>query len=136
MTGWLDTNVILRYLLNDHEEHSKRALALFRRATDEGQLLYVAPFIAAELVYVLESLDHSRTEIFNALRGLCRLAPVHFVDEELILAALANYRDLAVDFADALLMARAQSTGDQVWTFNRRDFRKLGGQWAEPPDLR
>jgi len=39
MTGWLDTNVILRYLLNDHEDHSKRALTLFRRAAHEGQLL-------------------------------------------------------------------------------------------------
>jgi len=93
----------------------------------------VAPFIVAELVYVLESLDHSRVAIFNALRGLSRVVPIHFLQEELVLAALLNYRDLGVDFADALLMAKAQSEGQQVWILNRRDFRKLAGQWAEPP---
>ena len=133
MTGWLDADVILRYLLNDHEKHSKGALALLDRAADEGQPLYVAPFIVAELVYVLESLDHSCVEIFNALRGLCRVTSICFIEEELVLAALLNYRDLEVDFADALLMAKAQGQGEQVWTFNRCDFRKLGGEWAEPP---
>lgn len=49
----VDANVILRYLLNDHQEMSQQAKAVI----DSGA--YTKPEIIAEVVYVLKGVYHA-----------------------------------------------------------------------------
>ena len=60
----LDTNVLLRYLLNDEPKQAERA----RRLMESASQLTVTPTIVLELVWVLECSDCSRAEIVAALR--------------------------------------------------------------------
>jgi len=51
----VDTNIIVRYLVQDHEKHAKAAGKLFE-ACDRGDVeIVVLPAVLAECVFVLES---------------------------------------------------------------------------------
>jgi len=51
----VDTNLIVRYLVQDHERHAKAAGKLFD-ACDRGEVvILVLPTVLAECVFVLES---------------------------------------------------------------------------------
>jgi predicted nucleic-acid-binding protein len=53
--GWLDTYVILRFLLRDDDTIFQKASVLFEKA-ERGELtLYIHPLVLAELVWTLES---------------------------------------------------------------------------------
>src|SRR5579863_2416664 len=63
----VDTNLIVRYLVQDHEKDARAARSLFD-ACDRGEVLIVVlPAVLAECVFVLESFyEHPRGEIVAA----------------------------------------------------------------------
>ena len=67
----VDTNLIVRFLVQDHEKHAKAAGKLFE-ACDRGDLVIVLlPAVLAECVFVLESFyQHGRGDIASALGTL------------------------------------------------------------------
>ena len=67
----VDTNVIVRYLVQDHDKHARAAGKLFD-ACDRGDVVVVVlPVVLAECVFVLESFyGHPRAAIASALGGL------------------------------------------------------------------
>jgi predicted nucleic acid-binding protein len=60
----VDTNVIVRYLVQDHDKHARAAGKLFD-ACDRGDVVIVVlPVVLAECVFVLESFyGHPRAAI-------------------------------------------------------------------------
>ena len=67
----VDTNLIVRHLVQDHEKHAKAAGRLFD-ACDRGDVVIVVlPAVLAECVFVLESFyEHPRGDIASALGTL------------------------------------------------------------------
>ncbi|QUL98681.1 MAG: PIN domain-containing protein [Candidatus Fermentithermobacillus carboniphilus] len=130
--GWLDANIVLRYLLNDHPEHSPRAGALVERAERGEVKLKVAPHIVCEIVYVLESQEYSREEIYTALSDFSRIEGVELVDADVVLEAALDYKDKNVDFLDALLASISRTYSEKVWTFNKKHFARMEGVLEEP----
>lgn len=112
----MDTNVILRFLLNDHPQHSLRARELMRQAETGRHTLKVAPHILREAIYVLESQGLTRADIAGRLLECSAIPGVRFESEEAAREALIEYRDRSVDFADALLMALARARAESVST--------------------
>lgn len=131
--GWLDSNVILRYLLNDHADHSARARALIEAAEAGAHRLKVALHILCEVVYILESERYAREEIYGAIRDFMGIRGIEVEEEDIALEALTDYRDKGVDFSDALLAAIARRSQETVWTFNRKHFVRMAGLWQMPP---
>lgn len=125
--GWLDTNVILRFLLNDHPQHSPRAKGLIESAERGESKLKVAPHIMCEVIYIFESLNYDREEIYNALKDFSRINGVEFMDESVQFEALLDYKDRKVDFSDALLAAMGRARHEKVWTFNQKHFARMTG---------
>lgn len=68
---FVDTNLIIRYLVQDHEKHARTAGRLFD-ACDRGEVVIVVlAAVLAECVFVLESFyEHPRTDIASALSRL------------------------------------------------------------------
>ena len=134
MTGvmWLDTNVILRYLLNDHPDHSRRALAVIESAERGEVALQVPAYVICETVYILESQAYTRDQICSAITGFLAIPGIHAEHTPLIQAALIWYKDKNVDFGDALLYVECSNDGGLVLTFNKRHFQRLGAGWKEP----
>lgn len=125
----IDTNLIVRYLVQDHEKHAKAAEKLLD-ACDRGELVIVVlPAVLAECVFVLDSFyGRPRADIASALGTLISSPGVEISDAAVHLDALQRYRQTKLHFVDCLLAATAAAEKTPVATFDQ-DFRKF-------PDVR
>jgi predicted nucleic-acid-binding protein len=121
----VDTNLIVRYFVQDHEKHAKAAGKLFD-ACDRGDVVIVAlPAVLAECVFVLESFyEHPRGDIASALGRLISSPGVEITAAATHLDALDRYRKTKVHFVDCLIAATAAAENMPVASFDR-DFRKF-----------
>ena len=89
----VDTNLIVRYLVQDHDKHARAAGKLFD-ACDRGDLVIVVlPAVLAECVFVLESFyGHPRAEIASALGRLISSPGVEISEVTVHLDALNRYK--------------------------------------------
>jgi predicted nucleic acid-binding protein len=120
----VDTSLIVRYLVQDHEKHSKAAGKLFD-ACDRGDVVIVVlPAVLAECVFLLESFyEHPRGDIASALGRLISSPGVE-IDAAIHLDALDRYRKTKVHFVDCLIAATAATEDMPVASFDQ-DFRKF-----------
>ena len=129
----VDTNLIVRYLVQDHEKHAKAAGKLFD-ACDKGELVIVLlPVVLAECVFVLESFyERSRGDITSALRTLISSPGVEISRAEIHLDALDRYRRTKIHFVDCVIAATSAAESTSVATFDQ-DFRKFTDVRIEGP---
>jgi len=120
----VDSNLIVRYLVQDHEKHAKAAGKLFD-ACDRGDVVIVVlPAVLAECVFVLDSFyEHPRGDIASAL-GRLLSSPGVEIDAAIHLDALDRYRKTKVHFVDCLIAATAATEDMSVASFDQ-DFRKF-----------
>lgn len=131
MSAFVDTNVLVRHLTGDPPEMAARATAFLR---SEGELL-LTDLVAAETVYVLESFyEAPRDEVAQAVRSLVAFDSIVCVDPALLLRAVEVYETDRVDFAEAYLVACAESTGiGRIASFDRSIDRIDTIERIEPP---
>ena len=122
----VDTNLIVRYLVQDHERHARAAGKLFD-ACDRGEVVIVVlPIVLAECVFVLESFyQHARDAISAALSLLLSSPGIEISDVTLHLDALDRYKATRAHFVDCLVAATSVAKSVPVSSFNQ-DFRKFG----------
>jgi predicted nucleic-acid-binding protein len=121
----VDTNLIVRYLVQDHEKHAKAAGRVFD-ACDRGEVVIVVlPAVLAECVFVLESFyKHPRGDIASALGRLISSPGVEISGATIHLEALDRYRKTKVHFVDCVVAATAAAENMPVASFDQ-DFRKF-----------
>jgi predicted nucleic acid-binding protein len=121
----VDTNLIVRYLVLDHEKHAKAAGKLFDSCDRGDVMIVLLPTVLAECVFVLESFyEHPRGDIVSALGKLITSPGVEINGVEIHLDALRRYRKTKVHFVDCLIAATATAQNIPVATFDE-DFRKF-----------
>ncbi len=132
--AWLDTNVILRYLLKDHEEYFKTVYPLFEKASRGHIVLLLHPLILAELVWTLESYyEYSKEEIRRSLSDLIEADGIEVPDRWIVRDALANYDEKHVDYIDAYLASHARHKGPgTIYTLDRKHFSRIKGDIITP----
>ena len=133
MAAFVDTNVVVRHLTGDPADMAARATAYLATAED----LLLTDLIAAETVYVLESFyEAPRAQVADAVRSLIAFDAVTTVDPALLLRAIEVYETDRVDFAEAYLVACAESTGmTDIASFDRSLDRVTTITRIEPPKL-
>ncbi len=104
----VDTNLIVRYLVQDNEKQAKAAGRLFD-ACDRGDVVIVVlPVVLAECVFVLDSFyRRSRGDIASALGRLMSSPGVEIGSPTIHLDALDRYQKTSVHFVDCLIAATA-----------------------------
>ena len=117
----LDTNVIVRFLVEDDRRQATRARSVVASAIAENVQLYVSDIVACEVVWVLESAyGFGRSEIASVLYQLLHARHLKFRSTELMLEALEAYEAGKGDFADYLIRADAVVAGcEAVLTFDK-----------------
>ena len=128
MRAYIDTNVIIRTLVQDAPGQSQAARDLFALAAEGEVELLLSETTLAEAEWVLRSVyARTRGEIATALKGV--VAAVGTADEgrDVALAAIDLYEDLGFDFTDALLAARALVYGPPLAYSFDRDFEQVPG---------
>jgi predicted nucleic-acid-binding protein len=108
MTAFVDTNILVRHLTGDPPAMAKRATAFLANQPE----LYLADLIVAETVYVLESFYKApRDQVATAMRSLISMRSMNTVDPALLLRAIEVYEVDRLDFAEAYLVASAETAG-------------------------
>jgi predicted nucleic acid-binding protein len=131
LNAFVDTNILVRHLTGDPPEIAARATAYL---ASEIELL-LTDLVAAETVYVLESFyEAPRAEVAEALRSLVAFGSIVCVDRSLLLRAAEVYETDRIDFAEAYLVACAESTGvGRIASFDRSLDRVHTIERVEPP---
>lgn len=133
MNAFVDTNVLVRHLTGEPPEIARRATAYLRSSST----LFLTDLIVAETVYVLESFyEAPRPQIAEAIRSMIAFDAVETVDPALLLRAVEVYEVDRIDFAEAYLVACAESTGiATVASFDRSIDRVATVRRIEPPHI-
>lgn len=131
MSAFVDTNILVRHLTGDPASLAARATAFLRSATG----LLLADLIVAETVYVLESFyEAPRPQIAESIRSLLAFDAIVTVDAALLLRSVEVYETARIDFAEAYLVACAETTGiNKVASFDRSIDRVHTVERIEPP---
>lgn len=130
MTVLIDTNIVVRHLVGEPPAMARRATAWLR--SGHGALLTDVVF--AETMYVLSSVyERSRHEVASAMRSLLALDGIDADQPALLLRAVDVFEFDRLDFADAYLVAYAESAGiDKIASFDRAIDRVRTVQRIEP----
>lgn len=130
----IDSNTILRYLVNDAPLLAIRAVALLERVANGTETVLLEDVVLAEVVWTLTTFYHAtRAQVHDYLVQILQLDGVENPDKPVLQTALLFYRDRKVDFIDALLAAKAIGDGSaEVYTFDR-DFDRLPGVKRRDP---
>lgn len=117
----IDTNVLVRYLVQDDAAQARAAAAVIDGAASRGEGLFVAAVTLCELVWVLESAyERSRAAIAAALEQIARTGDVTLEHADYVRAAVAAYKTTSADFADALVGRINEAAGcEHTATFDR-----------------
>jgi len=117
----LDTNVLLRFLLQDDAKQSAAATRLVRQAQEAGDTLYVPLSVALELEWVLRSrfvLD--KAAVAQTFSELLQTVELRFEATAVLEYALSEYEGSAADFSDCVHAALTLRAGEQpLWTFDK-----------------
>jgi predicted nucleic acid-binding protein len=114
----IDTNIIVRILLNDNPLLFKRAKELIEK---EEKLLVLDP-IVFEVFYVLENNIYNtpKNEAILSVRRFLKQKKIVLENKELIELTLDKYNETNISVPDAYLLARNILNKDKVLTFDHK----------------
>ena len=113
----IDTNVLLRYLLDDDPLQSAKARRLIAKADD----ILITDAVLVELIWTLTGKRYqlTRDDVTSTVTALFHERSFSFEDNSVVWRALCDYRDaklvrrggkkLFVDFSDALIANKASA---------------------------
>ena len=124
----LDTNVLVRFLVRDHEAQFERARRLIKREVGAQEKVLISLLVLLETEWVLRSrYSLQKTQIMDAVSGLLDAAELELEDEPTIEEALYLWKDSAADFADCLIGAHHRRLGCRATaTFDARAIKLPG----------
>jgi predicted nucleic-acid-binding protein len=112
----LDTNVILRYLLQDCEQFIAQSKEYM-----ENSKTYIRNEVFAEVVYVLnKTYQIPRNELANILKELLSMKTIEVDSKEVIILALEIFETKNIDFVDSLLCAYSKLLKVNVVSFDKK----------------
>lgn len=123
----LDTNVLVRYIMQDDAAQSARAAALIESlSVDEPG--FVPTVAVVELAWVLStSYELSRAQIAEAFEALLRTKELVVEGAEAVWKAVRLFAATNADFADCLLERSAAAAGcAQTMTFDKAAAKACG----------
>jgi predicted nucleic acid-binding protein len=99
---FVDTNVFLRFLVNDDPAQADACEALFRNAIAGDEALCTSEMVIAEIIWVLESYyELKKADIRESVEKILNTRNLDCPNSEIIISALSIYVEKNIDFIDA-----------------------------------
>jgi predicted nucleic-acid-binding protein len=124
----LDTNVLVRLLVEDDPGQVARARRLIDACSEAGETCLVTVATLCELEWVLDSVyGASRADVAEAVRNLLATPPFEVEDRAIVERALRRYTKEKGDLSDHLIGQVGRARGARTtYTFDR-DLKRAEG---------
>lgn len=124
----LDTNVLVRFLIQDDARQGFQARQLVDAALTRGETIFIPITVLLELEWVLRSnFEFPKDQIITTLSSLLSAKELVFEAEASAEVALELFRQSRADFADCVHIALAHAAGQgPLWTFDKVASRVQG----------
>jgi len=120
----LDTNVVLRFLLNDNEEQSELASQVIVNAD-----CIVPVEVIAEVVFVLDKLySKDRETICDKIKDFAKIKKSMLLEKDVVCHACDVYANSTLGFIDCLIDSYVKIKGYKAFTFDKKLRKLLGGK--------
>jgi len=112
---FLDTNIVMRYLLDDHKELSEKARQIIDSKTD----LFICDGVCSEIVYVLKKAYLVEPEIIKqTISELLEKENVFVTNKNVVKKSLEIFASESLDYMDCFLCAFNHIEGVAIETFD------------------
>jgi len=117
----LDTNVIVRFLINDDKAQGRRARRLLQDAEDAGERLAITTPVVLETIWVLSAVyEFTRDESLRALELLLQMPVLEIEDYDSMQQLVRLGRSTRADLSDLLIGLSGRAHGcDSTVTFEK-----------------
>ena len=123
MVYLIDTNIIIRFLVGDHQEHLEIAADIFTKVENAQIKAEILDSVLMEAYFVLVKFyELPKNEVIEDLKKIIALKGITG-DKILLLETLNILLTKNIDFADALICAKAKLYGYEKLSFNN-DLKK------------
>jgi predicted nucleic-acid-binding protein len=121
----LDTNILVRYLVQDDPEQSARATEILERRLTEKNSGFVSVVAMVETVWVLDRAYFlTAQEIATAIERLLQVDVLAIENEQEVFTAMVALKQERGSFADALIAELGARVGcSRTLTFDRKATR-------------
>jgi predicted nucleic-acid-binding protein len=124
----IDTNVLVRYIANDHPTQAEIVDRLFRDCSAAGEHLFVPVIVLCELVWVLDrAYGQTKPQIVEVLERLLGLDLLRFEQETVVRQSLIRFRDGKASFPDFVIGEICRHAGCLNTVTFDRDLRRASG---------
>lgn len=117
----LDTNVVVRYLVQDDPAQARQANALIDRAAAGDAAMFINHVVMCELAWVLgRGYGYARTALAEVIEKILLGRQFEIERKDLVWSALADFKASRADFADCLIGVTNGLAGcESTLTFDR-----------------
>jgi predicted nucleic-acid-binding protein len=125
----LDTNVIVRYIVQDDKEQARKASAVIEALSSERQA-FISCIVLCEVNWVLKTAyNTSKEECVTVLKRILSVSAFDVERMVCCMKALRRYEKESADFSDYLIYEIAKEEGyEAVVTFDRNAQKSDGFQ--------
>lgn len=112
----VDTNVILRYLLQDNEELSSKAIEII-----DNNEIFIPTEVIVEVSYVLKKVYNvEKDKIFETIKLLLDMQNIKFKNKKTIEVAFKIYSEKNLDIVDCILYAYNKVEKFEIKSFDKK----------------
>jgi predicted nucleic-acid-binding protein len=118
----LDTNVIVRYIMQDDPVQVAQAVAVIEDRLTRDNPGFIGLIVLVETIWVLKTVYHiPKPGLLTVIDSLLTTRQLLIEQSELVFRALKTYRAGNGDFSDSLIAAIATAQGcNETLTFDRK----------------
>lgn len=117
----IDTNGILRLLLNDIPPHADQVEKLIRQAQSRHIKIIIPEIVIFELNFILDKYYNTqKEEVIEKLKSLVSASYFSVESKDIFSKALAIYENKNISFVDAFLLVKAETGKSRLFTFDEQ----------------
>ena len=118
----LDSNILVRYLVDDDPQQADAARKLMAELTSESRG-FICREVSVELAWILyRAYGFSRNRVATVFEELAATEELHLEAADDTIRAADGYRRGGSDFGEQMIVAAAKrSSADTLYTLQRRD---------------
>lgn len=118
----IDTNVLVRYLVQDDPEQSAQSTLLIEQECNLSSPGYLSNIVLCELVWVLTgAYKYDKNLVIEVMEQILVTAELLVENENVVRKAINDYKIGSADFSDYLIVNNNQQSGcSKTYTFDKK----------------